>query len=138
MILRILLYCLLFLLVLLESTVIAFPLLLICSIITFMLFPGVRTIITIFFAAFALDVLKMNNIGLTPLIIFAVIFVLSFNDKLFDIRDYAYIFGVVVIGVIVYAIVMNYQVSLILMGMVAGLFSLIALWFVKQRFVKTS
>lgn len=138
MFLRIALYCLLFILVLVESTLIAFPLLLICSVITYLLFPGIRTLVAIFLAAFALDVVRMHHVGLTPLVIFAIIFILSFNDKIFDIRDYAYILGVVILGAIVYALVMNYQLSQILIGMMTGSLVLIGYWFMKQRLVKKS
>ncbi len=138
MLLRIVLYCLLFILVLVESTLVAFPLLLICSVITYLLFPGVRTLVVIFLAAFALDVIRMHHVGLTPLIIFAIIFILSFNDKIFDIRDYAYILGVVILGTIVYAIVMNYQLSQIVLGMTMGSLALAGYWFGKQKFAKKS
>jgi hypothetical protein len=107
-------------------------------VITYLLFPGVRTLIIIFLAAFALDSVRLHNIGVTPLIIFVIIFILSFNDKFFDIRDYLYILGVIIVGSVLYAIVMQYHLSLILLGMMVGSLTIGGYWFLKQRFIKTS
>lgn len=121
MIIRILLYFLLFVLVIVESTLYSFPFVLTASLITYLLFPRVSTLVIIFLAAFALDVVRIYNIGVTPLVIFVIIAALSFNSKIFDIRDYLYILGVSVLGSIIYANIMNYHINLVLLGMMFGM-----------------
>ena len=120
MLLRSVMVILLFLFVLLESTIISFPLVLVASVIAFVLFPEIKTLVVIFLAAFVLDSVRLHMIGITPLVIFAIIFILNFNREFFDIRDYVYLLAVVILGVIVYSHIMDYGISLMISGMIVG------------------
>lgn len=120
MVQRILLTIALILSVLLESTFVSLPLTLIVSVLYYVLFPQLRTVVIIFLAALALDSMRVTMIGISPLIILTIIFVLNLNERLFDIRDYLYLVAVVILGSLVYSNIFSYQINVMIGGAVLG------------------
>lgn len=104
---------LLFLSIILEPTLLAFPAVIIFSILLFFLDGSRRVLILIFIACVFLDILRMQNIGATSLFLFLVFFALDFYRKNFDVSDSRIVLSLAFVFSFMYASFAKYSINII-------------------------
>lgn len=96
----------------LETTVVSFPLVVICSFFLFILFPSLKIFAAIFAAGLLLDSLKAGNVGATPLFLFCVFLLLTLYQKVFNFKDLETLVFFIFAGAILYSYLFLYSVNL--------------------------
>lgn len=105
----------LFLSLLLESTVIGFPLVLVFSIILFLNDESKKTLVYIFFASFLLDAVRAETVGASALFIFTVLLLMDFYKRNFEVRDMKLMLLMNAIATIAYAKVFGYEIVFVIL-----------------------
>lgn len=114
MISRILFFILIFLSAVVESTILPFPFVFLFCSIMFIFFEGLYSFIIILLGALMLDILSLNHIGYTPLILFSFFLFILILENVFTYRN-SIILGIfLIIGVFLYKYFTGYPFSLIL------------------------
>lgn len=94
----------------LEATFFTFPFLVIFSLLLYMIDNSNKSLILIFLFSFALDVLKVSRLGVTPLFIFGALFLLERYEKKFELKSLSGILLVISSSGIIYSKISNYTV----------------------------
>lgn len=130
--LRLILVLLIFTSLFFETAILALPFLFTVSILSFMFFPDLKTLIIVFIAGILLDILKVNTVGLTPIIIFSSFIILVFIKRVFEIRDFRINLLILFFSSFVFANFASYSDNLLIYFMIFG-----SIWFSLSYFLKT-
>lgn len=114
MILRLVFSILIFLSAIVESTILPFPFVFILSFVLFVFFEDLFSLFIIFICALFLDLLFLNNIGYTPLIIFSFFILIAFLENVFSSRNAIFLGASLILGVVLYQWLSNYPLSIML------------------------
>ena len=117
---KIVLLSFLFLAVLLQTTIISFPLFIIFSIILYILYPEVDMILAIFIGSVILDILQLTPIGSTALFVISIFVLINITQKFFNTRDYKTILLIIFIASVLYAFIFSYGINWILYTVIFG------------------
>lgn len=117
---KIILFFFLLLAILLQTTVISFPLFIIFSIILYILYPELDSVFIIFVGAVILDILQITPIGATALFVISFLLIINFAQKFFNTRDYKSILLIIFIASIAYALIFSYGVNWFLYILIFG------------------
>lgn len=116
-----------------ETTLVSFPLVLITGVIFFIIIPKVRTVMILFLVGFISDVNRGSFIGITPLVLFSVLLIINFYSRFFDIHDYFFILAVIVLASLIYSNFVDYQINMVILGMIVGVVTIIGLLILKKN-----
>lgn len=94
---------LLFLSLFFESNLFPFSFVVAFSIFLYILYPEKLVVISIFLASLALDAINANTVGITPLFIFLVLFLLEVLKNVFVVKDARILLGFVIFFSYIYA-----------------------------------
>ncbi|OGH11219.1 MAG: hypothetical protein A2857_02315 [Candidatus Levybacteria bacterium RIFCSPHIGHO2_01_FULL_36_15] len=119
--------------VVLESTLISFPLFLILSIILFLLDNSVKTMFYIFFMSLILDSVHAERVGVSAIFIFTSFLLLNFYKKGFEITDLKAVVFVIFISSFLYSKVVGYNPGFIFSIAAVTFFSFIFLRFIRRK-----
>ena len=115
-----------------ETAILALPFLFIVSILSFMLFPDLKTLILVFIVGILLDILKVNTVGLTPVITFVSFIILVFIKRVFEVRDFRINLLILFFSSFVFANFASYSDNLLIYFLIFG-----SIWFSLSYFLKT-
>lgn len=101
---------------LLEASIIPFPFVFIFSLLLLIYFRSHFTEVVVLSFALMLDVLRMHTIGITPLMIFSVLFLMDLYRYAFNTRDKKFILIILAVSSLIYAQMVRYEISPILYG----------------------
>src|SRR3989344_4423818 len=101
-------------------------------ILSFMLFPDLKTLILVFVTGILLDILKVNTVGLTPIIIISSFIVLVFIKRVFEVRDFRINLLILFFSSFVFANFASYSDNLLIYFLIFG-----SIWFSLSYFLKT-
>lgn len=114
MITKSILIVLLFLMLVIESTFIAYPFVLVVSLFAITVFRSNRILIAIFTLTLLLDIVRVIPLGTTTLFVFAFALLSSFYQRSLHAADVLIFAGVIFVISIVYSIVTFYSVNIFL------------------------
>lgn len=103
-----------------ESTILAFPLVLIFSVLLSILYPDYKTIILVFLCGVILDIIKVSQVGSTSTIILLSFLTLSLIKKGFEIKDYKTIILFLFASSFIYSKYFSYTDNLITYLLIFG------------------
>lgn len=100
----------------LETTLFPFPFVVLSCLLLYWLDKSEKSLILIFLAGFALDSLKVARIGVTPLFIFAALFLLNLYEKWFELKSVSALLLLVFGALALYALTAGYNLFYIIYG----------------------
>lgn len=103
----------LFMILLVESTFSFFPFVFIFSCLLFFVWEDVRAFILLLIVALALDSLRVVHFGMTPIFLFASLFLLTLCRKIFNLQDPRILFAIVILLGIIYSSLAGYGTNII-------------------------
>lgn len=107
-------FILIFISLFLETSLISFPLVLTLSLLCYMLYPQVSTVVFVFFAGLILDSLNLAPIGTTSFAILISFSVVEAIKSTFTLSDYRLIILVLFAGSYVYALLFQYNANILI------------------------
>lgn len=117
---RLIISLLLFVSLFIETSLVAFPFIFILSVITYILFPDLKTFMTVFLIGLGLDILKASPVGATPLVIFSSFSLLDLVRRVFELKDYKIIILILFIMSLIYSKVFSYTDNLLIYILLFG------------------
>lgn len=123
-----------FLCTILESTLFALPLTLICSILLFLVDDSKKNLLVIFLACFLLDAWKSEAVGLSALFVFVTLFLIDAYKRSFEVRDIKMIGGILIGSAIFYSFTFEYNLLFVFFFIVV-LFILLTVFAREQAFI---
>ncbi len=111
---------LLFLALLLETTIISFPLFLFVAVVYFVLYPKTQTLFVLLAGSLVLDSLTSGRFGSTSLFMFAVLLFLSIYQGVLDIKNYKILLIAIFIFSLIYAYVFSYTLNFFVYLLIYG------------------
>ncbi len=130
--LRNILVLLLFLSFVIESTVFAIPFVFVVSLVLYILFPDLKTIIYTFIAGLLLDITKVSIIGLTPLILLILFFGLDLIKTRMLLNSYRTILLLLFASAFLYGNFFAYEDNMLIYASIFGISYLLILYFNKK------
>ena len=118
MIIKSILFFMLFLFLFLETTIFSFPTVAIISIILYIYFPDVSTLLIIFIATLILDMLRLTPIPATFIFLILGFAAIEYFRKSLDFSDVKSTMLIVFIGAFVYARLFEYYPSVLFYGVI--------------------
>ena len=93
----------------LQTTLVSLPLVFILAFTMFVFYPDSKSLIVGFFAGVVLDILKLNVIGLTPIIIIGSFLLIQIIRKLAELKDYRVVLFLLFAASYIYASTFSYS-----------------------------
>lgn len=115
-----LLILLLFFALLIETTIISFPLFLFVSVVFFVLYPDTKTLLVLLAGSMVLDFLTSGNLGASALFLFAALLFLSVYQGVLDIKNYKILLVALFAFSLVYAYIFSYTLNFIVYLLIYG------------------
>ena len=128
-----LLLAILFISLFFELTLVPFPIVFLVSLVLYILYPKVRTVIFASIAGLLLDILNVSLPGFTPLAILISFLIIDLYKKAFDIRDWRVLFIILFISTYIYAKIFSYSSNLLLFILVFGTTGIIINYTTKRK-----
>ncbi|MBI4091888.1 MAG: hypothetical protein HY427_01640 [Candidatus Levybacteria bacterium] len=116
-----------------ELTLIPFPVVFLISLVFYILYPEVRTVIFTTTAGLLLDILSVSIIGQTSLVILVSFLIIDIYKKAFEIRDWRASFVILFISTYIYAKIFSYETSPLLFIVVFGVAAILINYFMRGR-----
>ena len=124
---------LLFLALLLETTIISFPLFLFVAVVYFVLCPKTQTLFVLLSGSLVLDSLTSGRFGSTSLFMFTVLIFLSIYQGVLDIKNYKMLLIALFVFSLIYAYVFSYTLNFFVYLLIYGIiFSCLFIAFKKK------
>lgn len=120
----------LFVSVLIESVFISFPLVIILSILLYLTDSSSKYLLYIFFISILLDVLRVEQLGLTSLFIFISLFLIDIYKRSFEVTDMKFITLITLLSTYLYAKIADYNFNIIFYG---SIIILLTFFLLKRR-----
>ena len=130
-----LLLTILFISLFFELTIIPLPIVFLVSIIFYVLYPSIRTIIFVMIAGLLLDILSVSVPGLTPLAALVSFLIIDLYKKAFEIRDWRVFLLILFISTYGYARIFSYSNNLLLFILAFGTAGVIIKYFTRGKTV---
>ena len=130
--LKIILYVLIGVSLILETTLITFPLTYILVLALYSLYPKKRTIITAFFAGLILDSLKLSPIGITSIIFLFSFLGFEMMKQVSELKDFRINILIIAVLSFIYAEVFSYSANILIYALVFGLAAFTISYFNKR------
>lgn len=123
---------LLFLSVIIESTVFAFPFVFIISLILYLTAPSTRTVIYAFIAGLLIDIVRLSTIGLTPLAILISFLILDMVKTRMLLNSHKTILLILFVAAFLYGNFFSYNGNLLVYVSVFGAAYLFTAYFYRK------
>jgi len=120
----------------LEGTLVSLPLVFIFSLGLYILYPEEITLIFVFLAGAALDVMRFSTIGITPFVMVVCFIIINFYKRGFELNDYRVILFMLFVSSLIYASIFDYSTEIIVYFAIFGGFALIFSYFTKSELIK--
>lgn len=130
---RPILYILMFVSLLIDSTLISFPLLFILCLLNYILYSDIKSLVTGFFVLTLLDILRVSQIGLMPAFFLVTCLLLNLYKKNFEIKDFKMVIFFLFVASISFAAIFNYSPNIFIYILVYGVASLVFVYFYKKH-----
>lgn len=123
-------------LLIIESTIVSYPFIFVLLFFLFMRYQTITTLVMVLLTGSLLDNLRLVPVGLTPLILFGLFFILFLYTRKIDVRQILIIFITCFFATIFYSYVANYPINLLFHLIVFSALFMVA--FITHRKKKSS
>lgn len=130
---RTVLYLFLIFATIIESTILPIPFTLAFSILLFIFFPDDATLLFVFLISLVLDALSVLHFGFSAVFFFTTFLFLLFQKRHFEVRDYLFVFLILLSSTLVYSFFASYSVTLFSYGILFGIVLGLLLFVRRQR-----